>query len=250
MQRPLPRHHAPHTQAATTHTHHRGPQVAGEVLSQSVSTQEPVPGFLHLAGTMVLKATLSQVEVAMGGSQRVLMLIQVRGQRGRLSWAALRLGREAGPSSACSAASARPRRSAQVTQQSLTEVEEDHPRMVEICNNHPMFQFLFDESGKLLTANKRAMSNLKGQAPPLVAAAAGRWPSPLPALRCFGAEAPRGTQRTQRHAQLAHGARPMPAMSGRGCLAPCCRGCARAPDTPPAARAPRNRRAPQVDRQL
>jgi len=34
--------------------------------------------------------------------------------------------------------------------------------MVEICNNHPMFQFLFDEFGNLLTANKRAMFNLKG----------------------------------------------------------------------------------------
>jgi len=50
----------------------------------------------------------------------------------------------------------------QVTQQSLTEIEEDHPRMVEICNNHPMFQFLFDEYGNLLTANKRAMYNMKG----------------------------------------------------------------------------------------
>lgn len=34
--------------------------------------------------------------------------------------------------------------------------------MVEICNNHPMFQFLFEESGKLLAANKRAMYNMKG----------------------------------------------------------------------------------------
>jgi len=34
--------------------------------------------------------------------------------------------------------------------------------MVEICNNHPMFQFLFDEYGNLLTANKRAMYNMKG----------------------------------------------------------------------------------------
>jgi hypothetical protein len=33
--------------------------------------------------------------------------------------------------------------------------------MVEICNNHPMFQFLFDENGRLLAANKRAMYNMK-----------------------------------------------------------------------------------------
>lgn len=50
----------------------------------------------------------------------------------------------------------------QVVQQHYTDIEENHLRMVEICNNHPMFQFLFDESGKLLAANKRALYNMKG----------------------------------------------------------------------------------------
>lgn len=31
-----------------------------------------------------------------------------------------------------------------------------------MCNNHPMFQFLFDSTGKLLAANERAMLNMKG----------------------------------------------------------------------------------------
>jgi hypothetical protein len=34
--------------------------------------------------------------------------------------------------------------------------------MVEMCDNHPMFQFLFDDNGKLLTANKRAFVNMTG----------------------------------------------------------------------------------------
>jgi hypothetical protein len=38
----------------------------------------------------------------------------------------------------------------------------DHMRMVEMCDNHPMFQFLFDSGGGLLAANKRAMQNMKG----------------------------------------------------------------------------------------
>lgn len=50
----------------------------------------------------------------------------------------------------------------QVIQRTYTDVEENHLRMVEICNNHPMFQFLFDENGKLLAANKRALVNMKG----------------------------------------------------------------------------------------
>ena len=46
-------------------------------------------------------------------------------------------------------------------QQNYSDVEDNHLRMVEICNNHPMFQFLFDESGKLLAANKRATYNMR-----------------------------------------------------------------------------------------
>ena len=40
--------------------------------------------------------------------------------------------------------------------------EDNHLRLVEMCNNHPMFQFLFDESGMLLAANKRALYNMRG----------------------------------------------------------------------------------------
>ncbi len=36
-------------------------------------------------------------------------------------------------------------------------------RMVEMCMHHPMFQFLFDESGQLLAANKMALMNMKGE---------------------------------------------------------------------------------------
>ena len=50
----------------------------------------------------------------------------------------------------------------QVVHQNCTEAEDNHLRMVEMCNNHPMFQFLFDDSGKLLAANKRAMYNMRG----------------------------------------------------------------------------------------
>lgn len=49
----------------------------------------------------------------------------------------------------------------QVIQQTWRDVENDHMRMVEMCNNHPMFQFLFDENGMLLTANKQAMYNMR-----------------------------------------------------------------------------------------
>ncbi|KAF5830629.1 hypothetical protein DUNSADRAFT_14253 [Dunaliella salina] len=100
-------------------------QTGREQLNLTVS-HEPVPGFLELEKehNVVLKATLGKAKVLIQGKQQTVCLIQV-------------------------------------TQQSLTEVEEDHPRMVAICNNHPMFQFLFDDHGQLLTANKRAMYNLK-----------------------------------------------------------------------------------------
>lgn len=42
----------------------------------------------------------------------------------------------------------------------LSTQQENDKRMVEMCDNHPMFQFLFDENGKLLTANKRAFVNM------------------------------------------------------------------------------------------
>jgi hypothetical protein len=54
------------------------------------------------------------------------------------------------------------RPAAQVTAQIAPTVEDNQLRLVEMCNNHPMFQFLFDESGKLLAANKRALCNMRG----------------------------------------------------------------------------------------
>lgn len=35
-------------------------------------------------------------------------------------------------------------------------------RLMEMCDNHAMFQFLFDTQGKLLCANSRAMNNMRG----------------------------------------------------------------------------------------
>ncbi len=49
--------------------------------------------------------------------------------------------------------------------------------MVEMCNNHPMFQFLFDDEGKLLAANQRAMQNMQGAALWRVPRAAPHWPA-------------------------------------------------------------------------
>ena len=37
---------------------------------------------------------------------------------------------------------------------------DDAERMVEMCRHHPMFQFLFNEAGQLLSANKMAMANM------------------------------------------------------------------------------------------
>lgn len=42
------------------------------------------------------------------------------------------------------------------------EQQERHQRLMEMCDNHAMFQFLFDAEGKLLTANKRALNNMRG----------------------------------------------------------------------------------------
>lgn len=36
-------------------------------------------------------------------------------------------------------------------------------RMTNMCDNHAMFQFLFDEQGLLLAANQRAMDNMRGK---------------------------------------------------------------------------------------
>jgi hypothetical protein len=50
----------------------------------------------------------------------------------------------------------------QIVEQHSAEAENNHLRMVEMCDNHPMFQFLFDVNGNLLAANKRAMVNMTG----------------------------------------------------------------------------------------
>jgi len=36
-------------------------------------------------------------------------------------------------------------------------------RLTEMCDNHAMFQFLFDPQGVLLAANKRALNNMRGE---------------------------------------------------------------------------------------
>jgi hypothetical protein len=36
-------------------------------------------------------------------------------------------------------------------------------RMTEMCDNHAMFQFLFDAEGRLLAANNRATNNMRGK---------------------------------------------------------------------------------------
>lgn len=51
----------------------------------------------------------------------------------------------------------------QATPPSHSDSDDNHLRMVEMCNHHPMFQFLFDEGGKLLTANKWAINNMSGE---------------------------------------------------------------------------------------
>uniref|UniRef100_A0A7S0RAQ3 Phosphodiesterase n=1 Tax=Chlamydomonas leiostraca TaxID=1034604 RepID=A0A7S0RAQ3_9CHLO len=105
---------------------HQDVEVDFKEISLTVTSLEPTPGFLTLnpAQRMVLRTTFRPVQVLIDGAVRVISLVQV-------------------------------------VQQTYTDIEENHLRMVEICNNHPMFQFLFDENGKLLAANKRAMYNMK-----------------------------------------------------------------------------------------
>lgn len=44
-----------------------------------------------------------------------------------------------------------------------TENEAQQLRLTEMCDNHAMFQFLFDAQGQLLAANKRAKNNMRGE---------------------------------------------------------------------------------------
>mmetsp|Transcript_25460 Transcript_25460/g.55342 ORF Transcript_25460/g.55342 Transcript_25460/m.55342 type:complete len:787 (-) Transcript_25460:1267-3627(-) len=104
---------------------HQEVEVERKELHLSVTGNEPFPGFLQLQRSkMTVKAVYKPISVLLDGSERVVTLVQV-------------------------------------VQHNLPDMEENQLRMVEMCNNHPMFQFLFDESGKLLAANKRAMYNMR-----------------------------------------------------------------------------------------
>ena len=118
-------------------------QLSGDVehFCKVVPFGEATPGFPNKTKCGVaLKTTYTRIAVTTDhGQEELLWLLQV---------------------------SSNPAASISACDPSCAEMDEHHhchhPRMVEICNNHPMFQFLFDEDGMLLTANKRAMHNLRG----------------------------------------------------------------------------------------
>ena len=92
-----------------------------------VKSDRPAPGLLSLAkGNSVLKALFKPLLVSVSGAERSVCLVQI-------------------------------------VSSSSGDAEDNHLRMVEMCDNHPMFQFLFDVNGNLLTANKRAMVNMRGK---------------------------------------------------------------------------------------
>ncbi|PNW81070.1 hypothetical protein CHLRE_07g342350v5 [Chlamydomonas reinhardtii] len=106
---------------------HQDVEVEKKEINVTVTTGEPVPGFLKLEkARVVLKASYRAIRLREGSSSRERDLTLI-----------------------------------QVTAQVAPTVEDNQLRLVEMCNNHPMFQFLFDESGKLLAANKRAMCNMR-----------------------------------------------------------------------------------------
>jgi len=103
---------------------HQAVEVEKRQIQLSVTSSEPVPGFLRLKEPkLVLKVFYKPITVLLNGVVKTLTSIQV-------------------------------------VQHVSTVTEEHHMRLVDMCNNHPMFQFLFDESGKLLAANKRALCNM------------------------------------------------------------------------------------------
>jgi hypothetical protein len=53
-------------------------------------------------------------------------------------------------------------RSAALPGASPAELAARAARLTEMCENHAMFHFLFDASGQLLAANRRAMANMRG----------------------------------------------------------------------------------------
>ncbi|GAX75245.1 hypothetical protein CEUSTIGMA_g2690.t1 [Chlamydomonas eustigma] len=89
-----------------------------------VKSDRPAPGLLALAkGNIVVKALFKPLAITVLGVERVVSLVQI-------------------------------------VEQHSADAEDNHLRMVEMCDNHPMFQFLFDINGNLLAANKRAMVNM------------------------------------------------------------------------------------------
>lgn len=101
-------------------------EVDRKELTLKVSHIEPVPGFVTCGRQiLLLSAYYRPISVLLDGSDKVVTLIQVLYTPG------------------------------------ANDVESNHLRMVEMCDNHPMFQFLFEETGKLLAANKRALENMR-----------------------------------------------------------------------------------------
>ncbi|GIL91655.1 hypothetical protein Vretimale_9589 [Volvox reticuliferus] len=105
---------------------HQDVEVDKKEINVTVTSGEPVPGFMRLdKPKLVLKASYKHICLT-GAAERERDLTLI-----------------------------------QVTAQIVPTVEDNQLRLVEMCNNHPMFQFLFDESGKLLAANKRALCNMR-----------------------------------------------------------------------------------------
>ncbi len=187
-----------------------------------VSANSPAPGFLPFANpALVAQASYKSVQLLIEGECRPVYMIQasVCGQGGgaprrRAPLLALSACAAAGRapllrgSSCCRRTRSGPAphactraqgalgarsRHAHSAPASLT-LAPQHPqvdnrisahdkRMVEMCDSHPMFQFLFDSSGSLLAANARGLQNLNGaRAPAAPASPAGRARTGCPCL--------------------------------------------------------------------
>ncbi|GFH12783.1 phosphodiesterase [Haematococcus lacustris] len=133
---------------------HASVELGSQEMSMYVTSKQRVPGFLDFmrpgSPRALYKAVFRPVIATVdSGTMQNIALVQVNPRKIEAG-----CGIPARVTSHCNVR-------LQVVQQSFTDIEENHLRMVEICNNHPMFQFLFDDSGKLLAANKRAMYNMK-----------------------------------------------------------------------------------------
>jgi hypothetical protein len=106
---------------------HEEVEVARKEVVLSLTSADLIPGFFTFPEPKIaMKASFRPVSVMVNGEERSMCIVQVH-------------------------------------QQSFSDVDDQQLRLVEVCNNHPMFQFLFDDTGKLLAANKRAASNMEGQ---------------------------------------------------------------------------------------